>query len=254
MKTRKALVCLLALLLCAACLSPALAGEATDADNSLRVTWRDVGRQESPDWRGLIIWQIDAYLDGQPIQTLYAVSEFVPFADDGDMITLRDVNFDGWPDIDLKYFAGAKNSLHVFYLWDAGEGRFLPAQGTGADVYDYTLHPEQKLLLTYGNNGYAGVLHRRDAFAWSAGGALVRVRSSVWDTYQKEDLAFDGDTYTQTVFHNSQIITETMTEFARDASETVLYSEAFNLSDYAQETYDQHARREERFLLTGQIE
>ena len=90
----------------------------------------------------------------------------------------EEVNFDGQDDLVVVTNTGAVNFAALFFLWN-GEN-YVPVQmGQGdGSLYNYSLMPEQGLVISDRNDGNGGLNGETILFRW-AGEALVPVRYAV---------------------------------------------------------------------------
>lgn len=150
-------------LMLAACLALTLAMPGTKAFCEV------VGRTQE-DW-------IHRYTapNGQEIYYVSFLSE------DGEFVTMEDVNFDGVDDVVVLTSFGASNAFYEFYVWDGAQYTLATRnQGLDTGLANYQLYPQQGLVLSHANNGLAGLAHETDIFRWE-GTSLTLVRSAVSD-------------------------------------------------------------------------
>ncbi len=81
-------------------------------------------------------------------------------------VKLEDVNFDGQDDLVVTIIRGASNFYTEFYVWNGKE--YVRAKHYAIDYapVNYSLLPDQKLVLSQANNGYAGSLFEKLLFQW----------------------------------------------------------------------------------------
>lgn len=121
------------------------------------------------------------------------------------VITLEDVNFDGWDDIVVLLTPGAKNAYHTFFVYDEEYGDYCRTDGSDdAGLANYQLYPQYGVVSTYANGGNAGLLHVRHLYRWE-GNELLLIRSAVSDEWTEN--FFEGQTYTSIIHGDTLHIT-----------------------------------------------
>lgn len=121
------------------------------------------------------------------------------------VISLEDVNFDGWDDIVILLTPGAKNAYHTFFVYDEEQGDYYRTDGDDdAGLANYELYPEYGVVSTYANGGNAGLIHVRNLYRWE-GNELRLIRSAVSDEWTED--FFEGQTYTSIIHGDTLHIT-----------------------------------------------
>ena len=132
------------------------------------------------------------YADGHVQEFCYesieapGISAIVPLA------RMEDLNFDGYSDLVLRVAEGASNVYQTVAIWNNDQQAFIPPETTcrwqcethswGEPVQlefcNYILYPEQKVILSWDNDGYASL--RMTSYFWesryglSVGGVFER--------------------------------------------------------------------------------
>ncbi len=113
-------------------------------------------------------------------QEIYYVSR----EDEWATIQQKDVNFDGHDDLVLLITQGASNGFFEFYVWDDGQYVLAGRNALHEDgLPNFTLYPEQGLIGTYHQIGWAGLLHEEHLFRWN-GNDLELVRYAISQSHQ----------------------------------------------------------------------
>ena len=130
------------------------------------------------------IFRLDVREEGaeRPLQSLYFTTLDAFSLDEGEQrpwIKAHDVNFDGWPDLDIIYLLGASNSQHTFFFWDAEQGRFIPRNIGWAWLSSFDLLPEKGLIVNYIHDSAA--TGTKEIYRWEEGKLrLVRRGEIAW--------------------------------------------------------------------------
>lgn len=106
-------------------------------------------------------------------ETLYFVS-----MENEPVVEKTDVNFDGMNDLVIHTARGASNQFSELFVFDGASYRRAKGSGSDARFANFSLYPEENLLVTYANNGYAGALHEKLMYRWN-GHELELLRSAV---------------------------------------------------------------------------
>lgn len=142
-----------ALLLLLLFLAPAALGEAqlsfpTGEQFSIAAEW--VGEQyRGADYAQETIYRLDIIQEEtkEIFQSLYVSTQDDFEGRPG--IVAKDLDFDGYPDLDILYLLGASNSQHTFFFYNPNESAF-EARNIGAIwLSNYTLYPEKQLVYNY---------------------------------------------------------------------------------------------------------
>ena len=122
-------------------------------------------------------------------QEIYYVSR----EDEWATVQQADVNFDGHDDLVFLITLGASNGFFEFYLWEDGQ-YVLAGRNALHDegLPNYTLLPEQKLVSTYHQIGWAGLLREEHVFRWK-GSDLELVRYAVSEN--QKTAVFEDDVF-----------------------------------------------------------
>ena len=121
------------------------------------------------------IWRFQAD-NGQNIY--FTSREAEPF------IQYQDINFDGIPDLTILTTRGASNSFYKLFVFSNNHYSPVRLMGYEGDAVNFQLHPKEKLLSTYANNGYAGALFESTLYQWD-GTDLYPVRKATSDEYKE---------------------------------------------------------------------
>ena len=155
------------------------------------------------------------------------------------VIRYEDVNFDGVQDIVVSTVMGASNFFYEFFVRDGDE--YVLAEHVGAEygLCNYELYPDQGLVLSAQNNGYAGALFDRHLFRWE-GATLTLVRSAVSSEYSTTEFA--GAMFTTVT--DTQKIRVVMSDFdASQVESATIYDETFTLDDVTASLFDEWNER-----------
>ena len=186
---------MLALCLCLFVLS-AQAEETTAFPNGKALEWEAVllGRQFRADEGNTEdVYMLNLYLDGDFFQQLYFTTQET--REEGPFIKAADLNFDGYPDLDIVYQLGASNSRHIFFFYDQETGKYEPWIFTYMGLSNYDLDAEHAYIINYDHNSaLSGV---KTIYRWD-GKTLQPVRSA--GVYQDE---YDEYTFRLTVSYYS---------------------------------------------------
>lgn len=188
----------MALLMVAALLAAAASAMAEDAvllpdGRRLLLTTERVGEQvRGADCEWEAIYRLDVQEEGaeQPLQSLYFTTLETVAQDDGTekpWIKAWDLDFDGWPDLDILYLLGASNSQHTFFFWDAEQGRFLSRHIGWAWLSSFELLPEKGLIVNYIHDSAA--TGTKEIYRWQDGRLqLVRRGEIAWSEEDAQTL------------------------------------------------------------------
>lgn len=108
----------------------------------------------------------------------------------------EDVNFDGVPDLVVTTVRGASNFFCEFFIRVGDQYSMVEHPFMDYGFCNHTLYPEQGVVVSHTNDGYAGALHETHLYRWD-GDSLVLLRRAVSDSL--ENWVFDGQTRTQTI-------------------------------------------------------
>lgn len=208
---KRFLLCLLAFLLA---LIPAMAEENME---SLQVV--GVSGDES-------IWRFQAD-NGQSIY--FTSREADPF------IQYQDINFDGIPDLTILTTRGASNFFYKLFIFSNNQYSPVRLLGYEGDAVNFQLHPEEKLLSTHANNGYAGALFESTLHRWD-GTDLYPIRKATSEEYKEANL--NNATYTL-ITHLDQLHV-TFRDYQDGTYEGTKYHEIIlPLENVTSETFDE---------------
>ena len=114
-------------------------------------------------------------------------------------VRAQDVNFDGQDDLVVMTAMGASNFFCEFFVYDGG--RYVQAEhnGLGYGLCNVDLYPEQGIVGSCANNGWAGALHDDCLFRWEGTNLRLIRRASSEELTQVE---FGDDAYTVTTYRN----------------------------------------------------
>lgn len=132
----------------------------------------EIEERELPLQMTIRVWgQPDS---SQPLQTL----EINGFLFDPEV---RDMNFDGHPDIDYVWFRSASNFCHSLLVWDEDEGQFV----NKGDFSGYGLIIDDKTQTLYEYRHGSAVAGIHSIYRWEAGELVcartVNVNIDGWD-------------------------------------------------------------------------
>ncbi|MBR6571440.1 MAG: SH3 domain-containing protein [Clostridia bacterium] len=153
----------------------------------------------------------------------------------------EDVNFDGMNDIVVCTIRGASNAFYEFFVFDGT--RYHHAAYPGEGIPNYVLYPDEQLVSSHVNNGWAASLHEICLYRWD-GYKLKTIRRAT------------GEEYTETQFESDRTITTTWNDRVRfrvwhdseDTDEgTVVFEEIVKLDDLDYDVF----LREEAALWEG---
>ena len=208
---KRFMLCLLVFLLA---LTPSMA---EDNMESLRVV--GVSGDES-------IWRVQAD-NGQIIY--FTSREADPF------VQYQDINFDGIPDLTILTTRGASNFFYKLFVFSNNQYFPVMLMGYEGDAVNFQLHPEEKLISTHANNGYAGALFETTLYQWD-GTDLYPVRKAASEEYKEASL--NNATYTL-ITHLDQLHV-TFRDYRDGSFNGVKYHEIIlSLEDVTAETFDE---------------
>ena len=183
-----------------------------------------VGRQTIGDGdyaQDVAIVRIDMTDGDQAIPSVYALTQSAWLMEEDDLCSFSDVNFDGYEDLVFVTVAGASNGCYTFYLWNPETGAY--EHFGGEDLWNYQLYPAQRIVVSHGTSGWAGLLHETKVYGWDESGRELRLlRSSLWDTFSETDLDTAGEYMTYTERHDESRLVETYTDFETGDQQTVV--------------------------------
>ena len=157
------------------------------------------------------IWRFQAD-NGQNIY--FTSREAEPF------IQYQDINFDGILDLTILTTRGASNFFYKLFVFSNNHYSPVRLMGYEGDAVNFQLHPEEKLISTHANNGYAGALFETTLYQWD-GTDLYPVRKATSEEYKEASL--NNATYTL-ITHLDQLHV-TFRDYSANAYEGILYHE-----------------------------
>ena len=205
---RKPLVFLLLLFLCA-CSLPALADDSLSLPDGrqLRLEPLHLGDQyqvESANMESIFL--LNLYENDALFQQLYFTTQ--ENRQEGPFIKAQDLNFDGYPDLDIIYQLGASNSWHIFFFYDQDTGKYEPWQYSYMWLSNYTLDPENGYLINYVHD--SAVTGTKEIYRWEektlqpVRSAHIRHDEYDYDTVHLEITYYgDGPAKRETVHYRS---------------------------------------------------
>lgn len=169
-------------------------------------------------------------------QEIYYVSR----EDEWATVQEEDVNFDGHDDLIFLITLGASNGFFEFWVWD--DGQYVLAGRNALNdngLPNFTLYPEQGLVATYHQMGWAGLLNEQHIFRWE-GNNLKLVRYAV--SQEQETAIFEGDLFI-TILNNGylQVRVYECRYGEGERTDEVIYERIVNLN----EEFDEQALLEE---------
>ncbi|MEG0767238.1 MAG: hypothetical protein RR482_05935, partial [Clostridia bacterium] len=143
-----ALLCLLAYPACAGSEDAAplvLSAHIHESLPEMTFTRSVAGTQVRDDWYPETIYRVEITnqdASHTPVQTLYYTSqvEMAPYG-----LTLVDMNFDGFLDIEAVYIIGVSNQFSIYFLWNPEQNQFVSPYGMNG-LANYTRYPEKNLI------------------------------------------------------------------------------------------------------------
>jgi len=142
-------------------------------------------------------------------QTLY----FTGTAFDEPLIQKQDVNFDGVEDLLICTHHGASNGFFQVFV-RTEDGYVNP----GVELVNAQFFPEDQLVMTFSQNGWAGALHEQALYRWE-GTKLVLLRSATG--VEKTEATFTEDGWT--LFTSNRELTLKVQDHADPAAPQVLF-------------------------------
>lgn len=109
------------------------------------------------------------------------------------MVVLKDLNFDGFPDLDILYNIGASNIVHTFFLWDNQQQRFTADNGIMHWLSIYELYPEKQIVYDYQHVSAAESVRR--VYRWEQRGDGEKRLQLIREVELAEDRANLGTYY-----------------------------------------------------------
>ena len=95
------------------------------------------------------IYRLDIIAEetGDIFQSLYVSTQHDFEGQPG--VIMKDLDFDGYPDLDILYLLGASNSQHTFFFYNPNESAFEARPFGPVWLSNYTLYPEKQLVYNY---------------------------------------------------------------------------------------------------------
>ena len=95
--------------------------------------------------------------------------------------SVRDVNFDGYADMQMIVWWGATgNTGYAYWLFDSSNGTFVYNNDLST-LSNPTPHPETQTITTHSVGGMVGMIYQDRTYAFDDGGALVLIREEKQD-------------------------------------------------------------------------
>ena len=213
-------LCLMIVLALALCL-PALADDALSLPDGrqFRLEAKRLGEQyraEEYETEGIYMLNL---MEGEAVfQQLFFTT--LESGEEGPFIRTEDLNFDGYPDLDITYALGNANSRHIFFFYDQDTGKYEP-WAYGSDwISNYILDAEKGYLINYTHD--SAVTGQTAIYRWEGKQLqLLRLGSLTWDEYDPHLVRL---TVTDYSYHpaRQQLILEKSLDVAQASEEEVL--------------------------------
>ncbi len=140
-------------------------------------------------------------------------------------ITQEDVNFDGYSDLVITTTFGASNYFCEFFVFDGSQYVRVAHPFMEYGFCNYRLYPQQRMVGSHANNGYAGALHEDILLRWE-GTQLKMVRRAVADTTAEDE--YYGDRFVSTSY--AERVTVTIRDYISNVYDgTVIFEETLEL-------------------------
>lgn len=104
-------------------------------------------------------------------------------------VMVRDLNFDGWPDLDILYLLGASNSQHIFFFYDQESGQYEPWHYGYAWLSNYETDEEKQWIVNYIHDSAA--TGTKEVYRWEGKKLqLLRRWEIKWNDENPEEMLF----------------------------------------------------------------
>lgn len=156
--------------------------------------------------------------------------------DEEPSLQYADVNFDGAEDAAVLTTRGASNFVYQLFLWDGTQ-----YVNSGLAVVNYTLHPEQKLLESDANDGWA--VRTRKLYRFEDGKpVLTRIASCE----EKTKVTFTADGWEQ---YTSNTTVTFSVEVVEDGNTKRIWEQDVALAD--ETAYNEAEKTQQQLLWQG---
>jgi len=124
------------------------------------------------------IFVLTLYEGDAPFQELYFTT--MESREYGPLIKAHDLNFDGWPDLDIIYLLGASNSQHIFFFYEPDIGLFRSWEYGYHWLSNFEADPETNLIINYIHD--SAITGTKEIYRWEGKQLkLVRRGEIAWD-------------------------------------------------------------------------
>ena len=105
------------------------------------------------------------------------------------VVKVRDINFDGWPDLDILYLLGASNSQHIFFFYDQGSERYEPWHYGYAWLSNYEVDEKKQWIVNYIHDSAA--TGTKEVYRWEGKRLQLLRRWEVkWNEENMDEMLF----------------------------------------------------------------
>ena len=141
-------------------------------------------------------------------------------------ITQEDVNFDGRSDLVITTTFGASNYFCELFVFDGSQYVRVAHPFMEYGFCNYQLYPQQRMVGSHANNGYAGALHEDILLRWE-GTQLKMVRRAIADTAVVDE--YFGDRFVSTTY--AERVTVTIRDYTTNQYDgNVIFEETLDLN------------------------
>ncbi|MBE5787581.1 MAG: hypothetical protein E7324_08600 [Clostridiales bacterium] len=172
---------IVSLLLLCLCILPALADDSLSLPDgrTLRLEPILLGQQfRAEEANTEDIYMLNLYNGEGLFQQLYFTT--LESREEGPFIKAQDLNFDGYPDLDIIYLLGASNSQHIFFFFDQETGRYAPWPYSYRWLSNFTADAEKKVIINYIHD--SAMTGTKEIYRWEGKKLqLVRKGDIIWD-------------------------------------------------------------------------
>ena len=119
------------------------------------------------------IFMLNLYENDALFQQLYFTTQ--ENREEGPFIKAQDLNFDGYPDLDIIYQLGASNSRHIFFFYEPDIGLFRPWEYGYCWLSNFEVDPQREWIINYIHD--SAVTGTKEIYHWE-GKMLQPVRSA----------------------------------------------------------------------------
>lgn len=131
------------------------------------------------------IYLLNLYKDDGLFQQLYFTT--LETRESGPFIKAHDLNFDGYPDLDIVYLLGASNSQHILFFYDQQLGGYAPWPYSYQWLSSFQADPETGYIINYIHD--SAMTGTKEIYRWEGQKLnLVRRGDILWDEENPDSL------------------------------------------------------------------